>query len=128
MQQISIFKSFVLYADYICMNGMAMKRKERYGKEKELVIDGVKIKVYHTEQYERIPVRDKDEFVEGSLRTVDIGRPGYSKLIRGRLKTTGKWATATFLISNQVSEKTRNNLRQAAVDEIRRQLQTKEES
>ncbi|MFX1564091.1 MAG: hypothetical protein ACFFDP_12375 [Promethearchaeota archaeon] len=103
-----------------------MEHKERYGKEKELTVDGVKIKVYRTEQYERIPVRDKSEFIERSLRTVDIGRPGYSKLIRGRLKTTGKWATATFLISLQVTEKTKNNLRRAAVDEIRRNRKTKE--
>jgi hypothetical protein len=88
------------------------------GKEVELEINGVKVEARLTEKYERITVRDPKKFVEGSFRTVDIGPPGYSKIIRGRLKATGEWATVTYLISRAIREETKNKLRQTAVKEL----------
>ncbi len=88
------------------------------GKEVEYEINGLKVKARLTEKYERITIRDSKKFVEGSFRTVDIGPPGYSKLIRGRLKITGEWATSTYLISREIREETKNKLRQAAVKEM----------
>jgi hypothetical protein len=98
-----------------------MAQKRGYGKEEIITVDGEEVKVHHTERYERITVRSSDQFVEGSLRTLDIGRPGYSKLIRGKLKSSGQWATATYLISHEVSEETKQKLRLAALKEIRKQ-------
>jgi hypothetical protein len=88
------------------------------GKEVEFEINGVKVKARLTEKYERITVGDPKKFVEGSFRTVDIGPPGYSKIIRGQLKTTGEWKTVTYLISREIREETKNKLRQAAVKEL----------
>jgi hypothetical protein len=88
------------------------------GKEIEFEIEGERVKARLTEKYERITVRNPKDFTEGSLRTVDIGPPGYSKLIRGKLKATGEWATVTYLISREIREETKNKLRQAAVKEL----------
>ncbi len=90
------------------------------GKEVEYEINGLKVKARLTEKYERITVRDSKNFVEDSFRTVDIGPPGYSKLIRGRIKKTGEWATVTYLISREIREETKNKLRQAAVKELKK--------
>jgi DNA polymerase/3'-5' exonuclease PolX len=94
-------------------------------KVREFEVDGVIIKARITEKYERITVRDSKEFIENSLRTVDIGKPGYSKLIRGRLKRTREWATATYLISREIKEETKDRLRSAAAQEIKRSRQKK---
>ncbi len=88
------------------------------GKEIEIELNGQKVMARLTEKYERITVRDPKNFVEGSFRTVDIGPPGYSKLIRGRLKATGEWATVTYLISREIREETKQKLRRAAIKEM----------
>jgi hypothetical protein len=95
------------------------------GNEVEYEINGLKVKARLTEKFERITVRDSKNFVEGSFRTVDIGPPGYSKLIRGRLKSTGEWATSTYLISREIREETKKKLRQAAVKELAKSHATK---
>jgi len=88
------------------------------GKDIEIEIDSIKVKARLTEKYERITVRDPKDFIEGSIRTVDIGPPGYSKLIRGRLRKTGEWASVTYLISREIREETKNKLRQAALKDL----------
>jgi len=89
---------------------------------KEVVFDieGVKVTAHLSEKYERITVRSLKDFVDGSFRTVDIGPPGYSKLIRGRLKKTGDWATVTYLISREIREETKERLRLAALKDLRK--------
>jgi len=90
----------------------------KQGKEITLEINGTKVKTRLTEKYERITVRDPKDFIEGSFRTVDIGPPGYSKIIRGRLKATQEWANVTYLISREIREETKNKLRKAAAKEL----------
>jgi len=93
---------------------------KKTGKEVVFDIDGVKVTAVLTEKYERITVRSPKDFEEGSFRTVDIGAPGYSKLIRGLLKSTREWATVTYLISREIREDTKERLRSAALNELKK--------
>jgi hypothetical protein len=54
-----------------------------------------------TEKYVRVRMRDPDKFIRGSIRTHDIGREGFSKRLAGKLKSTGEWATQSWLISRE---------------------------
>lgn len=67
-----------------------------------------------TENYEQIRIIDPSEFQPDSFRTHDIGKKGYSKRIAGRLKSTGKWATQSMLISLDESETMKRKLREDA--------------
>lgn len=67
-----------------------------------------------TENYERIRINNPDMFEPESFRTHDIGRKGFSKRIAGRLKSTGKWATQSLLISLNETEQTKRKLRDDA--------------
>jgi hypothetical protein len=61
-----------------------------------------KIKKPHfTGKYARYRILDPKKFIEGSLRTHDIGRKGHSKRIAGELKSTGEWKTQAFLITKK---------------------------
>ena len=48
-------------------------------------------------QHLRIRQLDPKLFIEGSFRTHDVGKPGGTKRIVGRLKKTGKWATQSYI-------------------------------
>lgn len=50
-----------------------------------------------TGKYVRIRIRNPRLFIKDSFRTVDIGKPGRHKLIRGRLKSSRNWATQSVL-------------------------------
>jgi ribosomal protein S27AE len=67
-----------------------------------------------TERFERHRILEPEMFVKGSFRTHDIGKPGRSKRIAGKLKDTGKWATQSLLISNDEPEKMKKKLREQA--------------
>jgi hypothetical protein len=63
------------------------------------------MKIHKTKRYVRYRIRDPKEFIKSSFRVHDIGRPGHSKRIAGRLKSTGEWATQAILISKEDYEK-----------------------
>ena len=71
-------------------------------------------------KYERWSIRSKAQFIASSLRTHDIGRPGRSKRLAGRLKKTGKWATKTMLIGVKEPPGMKAKLRKQAKAMIRR--------
>lgn len=71
--------------------------------------------IHITKNYERWRIREPDEFEEGSFRTHDIGREGYSKRIAGILKDTGKWATQSLLISYDETPVMKRKLRKTAM-------------
>jgi len=58
-------------------------------------------RVHLTKRYARYRQIDPEKFIPGSFRTHDIGRPGHTKRIAGRLKSTGKWATQSMLVSRE---------------------------
>jgi len=58
-------------------------------------------KVHLTKRYARYRIRNPKRFIRSSLRTHDIGRKGHSKRIAGRLKSTGRWATQTILVTRK---------------------------
>lgn len=43
-------------------------------------------KVHLTKRYARYRQVEPSKFIKGSFRTLDVGRPGHTKLIIGRLK------------------------------------------
>lgn len=55
-----------------------------------------------TENYARYRIRNPELFIENSFRTLDIGKPGYHKLIRGKLKSNGKWKTQSIIVEKDV--------------------------
>ena len=66
--------------------------------------DDIMVSVEKTKNFYRIRVRDPQLFVAGTFRTQDIGRDitkkvDYSGRIAGILKTTGKYATQSYLVS-----------------------------
>ena len=71
-------------------------------------------KVHVTERFERHRIRDPNDFIEGSFRTHDIGKRGFSKRIAGRLKSTGEWATQSLLISRDEPPAMKKQLRRNA--------------
>ena len=71
-------------------------------------------KVHITERFERHRIRDPNDFIEGSFRTHDIGKKGFSKRIAGRLKGTGEWATQSLLISRDEPPAMKKQLRRNA--------------
>jgi len=52
-----------------------------------------------TKRFVRVRLKPPKDFVK--LRNVDIGQKGYSKLIIGQNKKTGKWESQAMLISTQ---------------------------
>jgi len=58
-----------------------------------------------TKNYIRYRIRDPRRFIKSSFRTLDIGRKGYHKLIRAKLKTTGKFATQSVLVEKKYANK-----------------------
>lgn len=48
-------------------------------------------KVHYTEKYARYRQKNPSLFQKGSFRIIDVGRPGHTKLIIGKLK--GKTTT-----------------------------------
>ncbi len=74
-----------------------------------------------TDRYIRMGIRTPDDFRRGSLRTHDIGRKGYSKRIGGKLKTTGRWATQSFLVSHEETPEAKVRFLSQANDLIRRE-------
>jgi len=62
-----------------------------------MVVGGVHI----TKRYARYRIRDPHLFKPGSFRTHDIGRRRHTKRIAGKLKSTGKWATQSIIVSKK---------------------------
>ncbi len=58
-------------------------------------------KIHITKNHVRVRIREPSRFVAGSFRTLDTGRPGHMKLIRGRLKSSGKRELQSVLFSAQ---------------------------
>lgn len=56
-----------------------------------------------TKNYIRYRIRNPKLFISGSLRTMDIGKPGYHKMIRGVLKRSNKWATQSIIVEKDVA-------------------------
>lgn len=62
---------------------------------------GVKIHVPEHGMTVRVRLRDPKDFIPASFRLHDIGRPGKTRRIAGRLKSTGRWATQSFLFDRE---------------------------
>lgn len=58
-------------------------------------------KKHFTRRYVRFRIRSPRRFKRSSFRTQDIGRKGHSKRIAGRLKSTGKFATQSILVTRK---------------------------
>jgi len=56
-------------------------------------------KIHYTKHYARERLRNPSEFQKSSFRTYDVGRKGHTKIIIGKLKSTGKWRTQAVLHS-----------------------------
>lgn len=54
-------------------------------------------KFHRTGGYLRERVKEPSEFEKGSFRTIDPGRPGYHKLVIGRLKGSKRTTTQAIL-------------------------------
>ena len=52
-----------------------------------------------TKKYLRVRIIPPSKIMKGSFRTLDIGRKGHHLLIRGKLKSTGKYVTQAVLIN-----------------------------
>jgi len=57
--------------------------------------------IHLTKNYARYRIIDPEEFIKGSFKTMDVGRKGHTKIIRGRLKENGRWATQAILINKE---------------------------
>lgn len=77
-------------------------------------------KPHMTERYERWRIRDPREFDQRTFRTHDIGRPGYSKRIAGRLNKTGRWATQALLIAHNEPAYKKKQMRKNVKEIIRK--------
>ena len=51
--------------------------------------------------YLRIRIRNPALFKKDSFRTLDVGRTGHHKLIRGRLKSNNEYKTQAILIEKK---------------------------
>ena len=73
----------------------------------------VTFKRHKTKNYMRYRIRSPKLFKKTSFRTLDIGRPKKHMLIRGKLKSTGKYATQAVIVekgtrpSRQILKKAR---------------------
>lgn len=77
-------------------------------------------KVHKTRRFDRLRVREPSVFIKGSFRTHDIGRKGFSKRIAGRLKSTGRWATQSILVSHDEPVRMKQRLLLTAVGMVER--------
>jgi hypothetical protein len=62
-------------------------------------------KIHYTKHYARERLRNPSEFQKSSFRTYDVGRKGHTKIIIGKLKSTGKWRTQAVLHSRKDYER-----------------------
>jgi hypothetical protein len=67
-----------------------------------------------TKNFERHRVREPSAFQRGSLRTYDIGRPGYSKAVIGRLKGSSRTSLQSLLIARKERPEMKSRLRSNA--------------
>ena len=62
----------------------------------------VRLKRPHfTKKYARYRIKSPAKFKKSSFRAHDIGRPGHSKRIAGRLKKTNRWRTQSVLVTRK---------------------------
>jgi len=61
-------------------------------------------------RYHRVRIRDPKRFINGTIRTHDIGRKGHTKRLAGQLKKSGKWATQAILLSKKDFTTTKNKI------------------
>lgn len=66
------------------------------------------LKPEFTKDYARFRVKDPNDFKQravkgekGKFRTLDVGRKNHSKILRGRLKNNGRWATQAVLVTRK---------------------------
>jgi len=57
-----------------------------------------------TDNYVRYRIREPHLFKDGTFRTLDIGKSGYHKLIRGRLRINNKWKTQSVIVEKQYAD------------------------
>lgn len=67
-----------------------------------------------TANYERHRIFDPSRCKRGSFRNIDIGRPGFSKIIACRLKGDTAMSTQSILISKSESPEKKAELRGSA--------------
>lgn len=51
--------------------------------------------------YKRFRIRNPILFKKDSFRTLDIGRIGFHKLIRGRLRKNNEWKTQSVIVERK---------------------------
>ena len=73
-------------------------------------------------EYIHIRIRNPNRFKPKSYKTLDIGRKGFHKLIRGRLKKNNEWRTQKVLIERKyanlmsVKKETRKIIKRAKAE------------
>lgn len=63
------------------------------------------IKRHDTKKHVRFRVEDPKKFKKTSFRIHDIGRPGHTKRIAGRVKKTKKWATQAIILEKPATKR-----------------------
>ena len=54
-----------------------------------------------TRSFARYRQRDPSLFVRGSLRTKDVGRSGHTKMVFGKLRSTGEFQIQSVLVNRK---------------------------
>jgi len=59
------------------------------------------VKITERGNHIRLRIRSPNDFIKSSFITDDVGRPGFTKRIGGKLKHTKKWANQAWIFDKR---------------------------